>query len=138
MLWKSNVKSFVAALSVFLITMATVRGPTPPGTGVTIPATWHTWRWWWWDREVVEQGSEVVEINIEKHILLYLFKGDITHNLVVGQSCDAWEEGGRGRGHPSLNRRLLPLILLKASTTCIYTHKTLYDCVQNGSMGLPY
>ena len=43
---------------------------------------------------MVEQGSEVVEINIEKHILLYLFKGDITHNLVVGQSCDAWEEGG--------------------------------------------
>ena len=39
---KSKVKSLVAALRVFLITMATVTGPTPPGTGVTIPATWHT------------------------------------------------------------------------------------------------
>ena len=49
------------------------------------------------------QSSEVVKINIEKDIhdcTIYLFKGDITHNLVVGQSCDAWEEGGRG--HPSM------------------------------------
>ena len=34
---KSKVKSLVAALRVFLINMATVRGPTPPGTGVRGP-----------------------------------------------------------------------------------------------------
>jgi len=34
MLSKSNLNCFWAALNVFFITMATVSGPTPPGTGV--------------------------------------------------------------------------------------------------------
>ncbi len=31
-----------AAVTVFAISMATVMGPTPPGTGVMAPATWAT------------------------------------------------------------------------------------------------
>ena len=33
---------FLAHMSVFFINMATVIGPTPPGTGVIQPATWDT------------------------------------------------------------------------------------------------
>lgn len=77
-----NSRTLLAALIVFFISMATVMGPTPPGTGVMYPAFFLTPEYvqeFVTDRTVKVRNSEIL-------LLCCTFKVHISHQPVL--SCD--------------------------------------------------
>lgn len=77
-----NSRTLFAALIVFFISMATVMGPTPPGTGVMYPAFFLTPEYvqeFVTDRTVKVRNSEIL-------LLCCTFKVHISHQPVL--SCD--------------------------------------------------